>query len=498
MASATQRRLTTDLEIEQHEGWNAGSVEQRGIEHVPTDERGLSARGLAGLWGGSQLNISYIVFGLLVASFGMPLWQTAAVILIGNLSYILTGLVSLQGPEAGTTALVINRAPFGHNANRFVGILNWATMIGYEVLDIYLAVIIAASLFSIGDVTHLSFPVQLLMVVLAAGIQVLLPLLGHATITTVMSKLVVPFVVLFGVMAVLVLRHTSFPTHDGSLSTFTLALAVIVSAGGLGWVSQANDFSRYLPSHTSRRSTVLSVLIGAGIPTVLLELLGACAFSLSKGAFTVVGVADSFSDWFRIPFLAFALVQVWCTGALVVYSSGVTVQAIGLPIKRWVATLIDAVVGTAVTMFVITDGNFYAKLSGFVLYAIVWLAPWAGVFLADWFLRRGRYDARDLLRERGGRYWHSGGVHWPGIIALLAGMGATLMWLDASTAFPSFTGPISQSLSGSDLSWLIGFVVGGGCYLLLASASVRAEAELPAGEPVAAVPATPVAAGAPA
>ncbi len=479
MAGATHVRLTTDLEAEEHEGWHPGSVEQRGIEHVPTDERSLTNRALAGLWAGSQWNIAYIVFGLLVASFGMPLWQTIAVILVGNLSYIATGLVSLQGPQAGTTTMTINRAPFGHNANRAIGVLNWATMIGYEVLDIYLAVTISASLFGIGDVAHLGFGVQLLMVVLAAGIQVLLPLLGHATITTVLSKLVLPFIILFGVMTVLVLRHTSFPTHAGSLSTWTLALAVVVASGGLGWVSQANDFSRYLPTTASKRGTVLAVMIGAGIPTVLLELLGACAFSLSKGAFTVVGVADSFSDWFRIPFLIFALVQVWCTGALVVYSSGVTVQAIGLPIRRWAATLVDAVVGTAVTMFVITDGSFYAKLSGFVLYAIVWLAPWTGVYLADWVMRRGRYDSHDLLRESGGRYWHRAGINWAGVIAQLIGMGVTLLWLDAATAFPSFTGPISKSLGGSDLSYLVGFLVGGLIYVVLARRSVARELALP-------------------
>jgi purine-cytosine permease-like protein len=486
--------LTTDLEAEAHEGWNAGSVEQRGIEHVPTDERAMTNRGLAGLWAGSQWNIAYIVFGLLVASFGMPLWQTLVVIVIGNLSYIATGFVSLQGPQAGTTALVLSRAPFGHNANRAIGVLNWATMVGYEVLDIYLAVTIAASLFGIGDVMKLGFGVQLLMVVLAAGIQVLLPLLGHATITKVLSLLVLPFIILFGVMTVLVLRHTSFPTHTGSLSTFTLALAVVVSSGGLGWVSQANDFSRYLPKTASPRGTILAVLVGAGVPTVLLELLGACAFSLSKGAFTVVGVADSFSDWFRIPFLAFALVQVWCTGALVVYSSGVTVQAIGLPIRRWAATVVDAIVGTAVAMFVITNGSFYAKLSGFVLYAIVWLAPWVGVFLADWVLRRGRYDARDLLREKGGRYWHRGGVNWAGVIAQLVGMGATLMWLDASTAFPAFTGPISKSLSGSDLSYLIGGLVGALVYVVLARPGLRREAAVADGEGTSEPAATTVAA----
>jgi NCS1 family nucleobase:cation symporter-1 len=467
--------LTTDLTAEEHEAWRAGAVEQRGIQHIPDDERRLTTRGLAGLWAGTQWNVAYIVFGLIVASFGLSLWQTIVVILVGNLSYILTGLASLQGPEAGTTSFAVSRAPFGQNANRIVGFFNWLTMVGYEVLNIYLAVAIAASLFALGDVTGLSFGVQLLLVVAAAVIQLLVPLMGHATITKIMSWIVWPFVVLFAIMAVLVLKHISFPTHNGSFGTWTLALAVIISAGGIGWAIEGNDFSRYLPRGTSQRSTVAAVLLGAGLPTVLLELLGACAFYTSGKVFDVIGVSDSFSDWFRIPFLILAMIQVWCTGALVVYSSGVTIQAIGIPLKRWAATALDGIIGIALALFVVTSGSFYSKLAGFVLYAIVWAVPWTAILLTDWILRRGRYDSHDLLLERGGRYWRKGGIHWPAIIAQALGMGAALLWLDASTAYPAFTGPLSSSFGGSDLSWLTGFVVAAVVYLVLAGPSVRRE-----------------------
>ena len=46
-------------------------------------------------------------------SFGLRFWQAAVVIVLGNLSYVITGFSSLQGPRAGTAAFTINRAPFG-------------------------------------------------------------------------------------------------------------------------------------------------------------------------------------------------------------------------------------------------------------------------------------------------------------------------------------------------------------------------------------------------
>jgi nucleobase:cation symporter-1, NCS1 family len=471
------KRLTTDLTSEDSEAWELGTVEQRGIEQIPEADRRLTPRGLAGLWAGGQWQVTYLVFGLLVASLGLSLWQAIAVILVGNLSYAVTGLASLQGPRTGTTTFGTSRAAFGWNANRVIGLFNWLTMVGYEVLNIYIIVSLAAELLDLGNITHLNFGVQLLMVVIAAAIQLILPILGHATITRFLGWIVWPFILLFAVMSVLVLKDTNFPTHTASFGLWTVALSIVISAGGLGWSTEANDFSRYLPRRTSSRATILSVIVGAAIPSVLIELLGACAFYTSRGAFDVVGVSTSFSDWFKIPFLIFAMAQIWCTGALTVYSSGVTVQAIGLPIRRWIATLMDGIIGTCLAVAALASAHFYSDLAGFVLYAIVWAAPWVSIFLVDWYLRRGRYVSKDLVANQRGLYWHNGGFHWPAVVAQALGMGAALMWLDGSAAFPKFTGPLAKSaFGGSDLSWLMGAAVAGVVYLGLAHGSVRREA----------------------
>ena len=54
-----------------------------------------------------------------------------------------------------------------------------------------------------------------------------------------------------------------------------MALALVISAGGLGWTENGNDYSRYLPAHATRRSIVLAVALGGAIPSMLLEILGA-------------------------------------------------------------------------------------------------------------------------------------------------------------------------------------------------------------------------------
>jgi cytosine/uracil/thiamine/allantoin permease len=94
-------------------------------------------------------------------------------------------------------------------------------------------------------------------------------------------------------------------------------------------------------------------------------------------------------------------------------------------------------------------------------------------------MRRRRYDPLALRSARDGLYWRRGGIHWPAVIAQVVGMVAALMWINAATAFPAYTGPLSNhfpGLAGGDFSWALGIVVGSLVYLALAWRGVRREA----------------------
>ncbi len=100
--------------------FDAGTVdseplfESKGIDYIPLAERHGHPHDLAWLWAGALFNIEFVVYGaLLIVAFGLRFWQAAVVVLVGNTTYIVNGLGSLQGPRAGTAAFTINRAPFG-------------------------------------------------------------------------------------------------------------------------------------------------------------------------------------------------------------------------------------------------------------------------------------------------------------------------------------------------------------------------------------------------
>jgi len=192
-----------------------------------------------------------------------------------------------------------------------------------------------------------------------------------------------------------------------------------------------------------------------------------------------IGVPQTFPGWFVVPFLVFAIVQLLAINTIDLYSSGVTLQALGLPLPRWGAVVLDTAVCAVVTGIILFHGDFYKDFSGFLLYIVVWLSAWFGILMTDYFLRGREYHSLSLRSDHGGLYWRHGGFHWPALVAQAAGMVAALLWINAASDYPAYTGPISNhfpGLNGGDFSWALGIVVGGGVYWVLARRGVRREA----------------------
>jgi nucleobase:cation symporter-1, NCS1 family len=451
------------------------SVERRGIEHVPGSSRWGAPSSLFWMWAGAVWNVEFVVYGgLAVAVFGLSFAQAVVIILIGNLFYVLTGLASLQGPRAGTTAFAVSRASFGPNGNRMPSFFNWATQVGFEIEGIALVVLAAIALTA--KTHHLAgTPAKVIFIIVAVAIQAVLPLLGHAAVLRVLKWLSIPFVVLFVTMAIITTSKVKLHAlpHGAGWGSLFVVLALVISAGGLGWTENGNDYSRYLPPDASPRSIVAAVALGGAIPSALLEILGAAVATGVPGATTVTGLTASFPGWFVWPYLIFAIVQLFAINTIDLYSSGVTLQSLIPRLKRLHCVAVDTVVCGALAAYAVFSAKFTSLLADFLLFIIVWLGPWCAIYLVDSWLRRNRYDHDGLLNERGGRYYRGGGVHWPAIIAQVIGMVAAALWLNAYSPYVS---PLSSRVGGSDFSVFMGLFFGGVTYWLLARNSVQAEA----------------------
>ena len=184
---------------------------------------------------------------------------------------------------------------------------------------------------------------------------------------------------------------------------------------GLGWVNAAADYSRYLPRNSSGRGVVGWTTVGSAVAPVILLVFGLLlAGSSAKlsgaiaadpiGALTVL-----LPTWFLIPFAIVAVLGLVGGSVLDIYSSGLALLTLGLPVRRYVAALIDGtimILGTVYVVFV--AGNFLGQFEGFLITLGVPIAAWCGAMLADIMLRRGDYCEPELF-DPAGRY---GGIRW--------------------------------------------------------------------------------------
>ena len=323
-----------------------------------------------------------------------------------------------------------------------------------------------------------------------------MPFLGHATMVKTLRLLIAPFIVLYAVLAVLTLDKVKvhLVPAGASWETFMGGLAFVIVLSGLGWTECGNDYSRYLPANSSRRSIVGWVFLGTALPEIVVMLLGcavgtyATALSQNSGGdpFAAFTTAHNtvFASWFVVPFLIFAIFQLFSINSLDLYSSGVTLQALGLRVKRWQAVFVDTVICVGLTIYAVFDASFSTLLKDFVDLLVIWIAPWCAIFLVDWVLRR-RYSAENLQKtDRSSIYWRSNGVHWPAIIAQLLGMLAALECLAATFSLPKWLHIVNYHFGGNptpaygaDFSVFAGMLVGGAVYLALAGAKVRREGD---------------------
>jgi len=464
-------------------------VESHGVDYIPLNERWAKPRDIGAMWAGASVQIEYFIYGaVLMAVFGFTFAQALSLIIIGNLSYFLLGLCSLQAPQTGTTVFAINRASYGPNGSRLIALFNWVTQIFFEVEGLIL-IVGAALVLQIKAGFLGGTPAKVIFVIVAVLIQGVLPFLGHATILKTLRALVIPFIILFAVLLGYAIPHatTHGVAHAADWQDYMEGLAFVIILSGLGWTECGNDYTRYCKPDSSKKAIVGWVFLGTALPEILIMTLGAAVgtFLTTVGtqanAFVAFAHQSFIPAWFVDVFLIFCIVQLFAINSLDMYSSGVTLQAMGVRIKRSQAVIVDCVIALGITMFAIFDTSFDTFLRDFVDGVIIWIGPWAAIFLVDWWMRRSRYVPAELQRtDKGGLYYRTGGIYWPAIIAQLVGMVAAVESLSAIFTMPHWLNEVTFHTTtkhdfGADFSVFMGIGVAALVYVVLAWRGVRAQ-----------------------
>jgi NCS1 nucleoside transporter family len=457
------------------------------IEPIPEADRDSTGSQQMWIWAGANIAPVNWALGALGIILKLGLWETIAVIVVGNIfGCAIFAAFTVMGHKTGVNQMVLSRSAFGRRGAYLPSLLMFLMTLGWIGVNTYFPVKISVAIlgqFGVPDTWTVNFMVMTVVM----AIQVLIGIYGFYAIRT-FEKYTVPVTVAIMVLmsalawsrpGVVNWSLTSPLPPGAHLAMLSLLMSAIGVGWGISWVTWASDYSRFVPRGVSSKSVFWYSYIGMFVPSVWLAILGATIASVTLDTDPAKMVSAVFGGIASILVLLMVLHGPIASNILNVYSAALAALSMGLRLSRTALALIVGVAGYLVTIYFLSAPSFAKAFDNWMISLLMWMIPWAGVVMADFFIkRRGRIDVAELYRSPETSIY--GDINWSGMIAFVVGLIAT--WSVQDGLVPALQGPISLGLlGGADLSWLVGIAVSGGLYLVLDHRIVTVAAVVPAG-----------------
>lgn len=436
------------------------NLELNGINFISESERIGNARSLFWPWAAANVSFLAISYGSFFLGFGISFWQATAAAIIGTVgSFLLVGISSLAGKRANAPTMTLSRAAFGVKGNKIPAFLSYLIFVGWETVLVSLATLASETVFTrVGNIDpDLS---RILGFLLAGGLTIVGGVLGFKVIMKLQVYLTISTLILtFGYIALTIdsvdwSKVSSIP--NGTTEGFIGALIFGITGIGLGWVGSAADYSRYLPRSTSGKSVVTWTVFGASIVPITLVIYGSLLAASSSELSDLVAsdpigaLTTLLPTWYLIPFALVAILGLIGGAILNLYSSGLTLVSIGIPVKRHTAAAIDGLIMTIGVIYLVWfASDFFVPFQGFLITLGVPVAVWSAIFVADVLMRKG-YAEVELFDPKG-RYgsWNLKSIG-------LVFFGAIIGWgfvTNSLAGWLSWQGYLLGPLGGREGSW---------------------------------------------
>jgi len=387
-------------------------LELNGPNVIAESERQGNARSLLWPWAGANVSLLALSYGSFFLGFGISFKQATWAAIIGTvLSFLVVGFSSLAGKKSNAPTMILSRAVFGVKGNIVPGVLSYLIFVGWETVLVSLATLATGTV--LGRLGHVSHTVSLIIgFAIAVVLTVFGGVLGFSTIMKIQKWLTLITVIMTAVYIALTIGNVDWSAvssiKDGTSQGFIGALIFGVTGIGLGWVNSAADYSRYLPRSVSSKSVVGWTVLGASVVPIILVIYGSALAGSSKDlsdaiAMDPIGALTTLlPTWYLVPFALVAILGLVGGAILDLYSSGLTLVSIGLPVKRHIAASIDAVIMLLGTIYIVWFAdNFFIPFQGFLITLGVPVAVWSAIFVADVIVRKKPYSEPDLFDARG-------------------------------------------------------------------------------------------------
>ncbi|MEV5156718.1 cytosine permease [Streptomyces sp. NPDC053728] len=421
-------------------------IERHGIAPVPEDRRYGGPGRLFTVWFAPNLTMTGVFTGTVGIALGLDFTTALVAVVLGTLvGAVPTAYLGTWGSRTGLGQLPLSRLAFGRGAV-LPGTLQWLSSVAWDAL---------IGLFGGDALAQLcGWPFWLGVLVMMAA-QGALGVLGYEAIHRLQTVMTFVLAAAFAVLSVKLLGGVhpaaSGTAHGGDRAgAFVLTLTIALSLA-LSWAPYASDFSRYLPTATSRPRMFWCTLLGISVSFVAVQMIGLWGASVltdqtARGVDTLLGggALGAFG------LLAVALAAL-CSNAMNDYSGSLALQTMGVRIPRPVAAALAAALGFPLVLWM-HAADTTARFQNVLLLVGYWIPGFVAIVAVDWVVRaRARRGAPiDLVAESAVvRPW------WPAIAAFVAAFAAAVPFMSTGL----YVGPAAKALHGADLAYGVAFLV---------------------------------------
>src|SRR5712672_3630718 len=246
------------------------------IEPIPDADRDSTGPQQMWIWAGANIAPVNWALGALGVILKLGLWETIAVIVIGNLiGCAIFAAFTVMGHKTGVNQMVLSRSAFGRRGAYLPSALMFVMTLGWIGVNTYFPVKIAMAI--------------LVVITVVMVLQVLIGIYGFYAIRTFEKYTVPVTVVIMVLMSVLawsqpgvVNWHLASTLPPGAhVAMLTLLMSAIGVGWGISWVTWASDYSRFVPRSVSSTSVFWYSYVGMFVPSVWLAILGATIASVT-------------------------------------------------------------------------------------------------------------------------------------------------------------------------------------------------------------------------
>lgn len=449
MTSTTTRVPPAEDSIARDLGYRNSltKIEPYGIEHIPDVERHGKPSSQFFLWFAAGMNFPIVVLGFSATYFGLPFWSAAlAILAAGLIAATVMGYLSGMGVRLGVPQQMQARGPLGFIGNLLpVAYVNVFAGVGWAAVTVILGGQAIALL------SGMPFWASALVLML---LQLVVAVMGYNLIHFLQRVLsIILFAGCVFITVVALAKGEVVNSVNESAEGFAGIGGWIIFFGYfmsfiIAWMPFASDYSRYLPNTSAnRRGAGMFTMLGNFVTLSWMGILGVLLGATATTDDAIGALKELMGPW-AIVGMGIVALSSFTQNFLNVYGGAISIQTMGIPVKRHTAVVFICAASYLVALWGQTGFN-----DGFTVFlnlTAYFVAPYVMVLICDYALgrRRSERGLRELFDKSRKFEW--------GFVAWAAGvLGSTPFWISGV-----YTGPIAAANPQlGDLTFYVGAAI---------------------------------------